>query len=206
MSLFIWLVGSEIETCSGEVFCSGNGQVWLFLSSVSRTQRGGGQRLGERDVVWRWCILQLRSCGKTGLGNFPDRFPCFILASSDAFSSPNPSERESSVTVQRSGMTKLVTQSEAGERRAEWDQAAGERGRLGALRFLSARRLRASDAHNFSRSVCWFVTEIGVGITVLVCGNGRKYLLIVLSWRLSLRSFLTLKSHSCACPLCLWAP
>lgn len=50
--------------------------------------------------------------GKTDLGNFPDSFPCFILASATAFSSPSPPARESSVTLQQPGMTKLATQSE----------------------------------------------------------------------------------------------
>lgn len=45
---------------------------------------------------------QERGGGKTDLGNFLDSFPGFILVSSSAFSSPNPPERESSVTLQQS--------------------------------------------------------------------------------------------------------
>lgn len=66
--------------------------------------------------------------GKTDLRNFPDSSPCFILASSAAFSSPNPPEHESSVTLQESGMTKLVTQSEVGETQAGSEVGAGCRG------------------------------------------------------------------------------
>lgn len=45
------VLGVRIETCLGEVFCSGNGQVWLSLRSVSCMRRGRGQRRGDVKVL-----------------------------------------------------------------------------------------------------------------------------------------------------------
>lgn len=63
--------------------------------------------------------------GKTDLKNFPDSLSCFILASSAAFSSPNPPDHESSITLQQSGMMKLATQSEAGKLQVGVSAGAG---------------------------------------------------------------------------------